>query len=118
MASTVALPAKTPEQRACAGASLTAMDARAAERAAKVRAEQKAAWLAEKAKRGTQKPVERSSGAPLQHYEGQPEIIAAVGRQPIESASPPPKRLGLRDLKQAFRDRQAAQAAAVAGGAP
>jgi hypothetical protein len=73
MASTVALPAKTPEQRACAGASLTAMDARAAERAAKVRAEQKAAWLAEKAKRGPQKPVERSSGAPLHTMRASPK---------------------------------------------
>jgi sRNA-binding protein len=53
------------EDQACAAASLAAMDAKAAAAAVKIRAEQKAGWLAERAKARPQ-PHERRLKKPLQ----------------------------------------------------
>jgi sRNA-binding protein len=81
------------------------MDAKAAGAAAKIRVEQKAAWLAEKSKQaataaaGDPKGPRPSASAPL----------------PVTSGDQP-RRLGLADLRRAFQERKAAQVA-VQGGA-
>jgi sRNA-binding protein len=102
----------TPEQQACAKASLAAMDAKAAETATKVRTEQKAAYLAEKAKRAAVVTACEPKG-PRPHHKTQPEICAA--ESPHVEPMPKP-RLGLADLRRAFQERKAAQAAVQGGG--
>jgi sRNA-binding protein len=92
------------EHQVCAKASLAAMDAKAARAAGKIRVEQKAAWLAVKAKRG----ATAAAGEP----KGPRPSAAAL---PVTSGDQP-HRLGLADLRRAFQERKAAQAA-VQGGA-
>jgi sRNA-binding protein len=86
------------QHQACAKASLAHMDAKRAEAAAKVRAEQKAAWLAEKAKRAATAAAGKPKG---------PRPSAAAP-QPATSGDQP-RRLGLADLKAAAAARKAAQ---------
>jgi sRNA-binding protein len=92
------------EDQACAAASLAAMDAKAAAAAVKIRAEQKAGWLAERAK-----------ARPQPHDKAPPQKASAVAPQPVTPADQP-RPLGLADLRRAFQERKAAQAA-VQGGA-
>jgi sRNA-binding protein len=81
------------------------MDRKAAEAAAKVRAEQKVASLAEKAKRAAGPVADKPQGP-----RPQPEKASAGAPHPVESTSP--KRLGLADLKRAFQERKAEAAGA------
>jgi hypothetical protein len=92
--------AEKSQHQACAKASLAAMDAKAAETATKVRAEQKAAYLAEKAKQ----PATAAAGEP------KGPRPSASAPQPVTSGDQP-RRLGLADLRRAFQERKAAQAA-------
>jgi sRNA-binding protein len=83
------------------------MDRKTAETAAKARAEQKAVWLAEKAKRAAAE-ARSEPKRPKPYHSGRHEIIAPRPPQTVDPAAP--KRLGLAGLKAAAQARKAAAA--------
>jgi ProP effector len=102
----------TVEQAHSAKLLVEQMDAKTAASAAEVRAAHKAAREAEKARDRASGPVADKPEGPRPHSEAQPEKASAGAPHPVESMSP--KRLGLADLKRAFQERKAAQAATKA----
>jgi sRNA-binding protein len=100
------------EHRACAKATLAAMDAKAAAAAAEIRATQKATREAEKTKARAPRTVADKPEGPRPYHKATPQNPSAEAPPPVASTSP--KRLGLADLKRAFQERKAAQAATEA----